>query len=94
MKKKANEKTTRIIGLVLGLILFFLLFILDYQEAYENFNFKIDYIFSVVMEIGDEFVGQDDGEIIWRIAIPVYWFLEWRYRTLIGRAVTIFFKKI
>ena len=99
MKKKTNNKKIRIWGLILGLILFFPLFFLDLYEAYKYLNFKLDFvdpdIVSPIAEITNLLIRNDDVAMTaWRVAIPIYWFLIWRYRALIGRAVTIFFKKI
>ena len=98
-----NEKNIRILGLVLGLILFFLLFCVSYSDA-TDLHFVIDWELSVIKDIGHELfnryeaVNHEDyywrAVYFWRSAIPIYWFLIWRYRALIGRAVTIFFKKI
>ena len=97
--KKPNNKKIRIWGLILGLILFFPLFFLDLYEAYKYLNFKLDFvdpdIVSPIAEITNLLIRNDDVAMTaWRVAIPIYWFLIWRYRALIGRAVTIFFKKI
>tara|TARA_Y100000294_G_C8417322_1_gene281347 strand:+ start:385 stop:684 length:300 start_codon:yes stop_codon:yes gene_type:complete len=98
-----NEKNIRIIGLVLGLILFFLLFCVSYDDA-TDLHFVIDWELSVIKSIGHELFkhheivnhGDDYWRAVyfWRSAIPVYCFLIWRYRTLIGRAVIVFIKKI
>ena len=98
MKKKIDDKKTRIRGLILGLILFIPLFFLDFYEAYEYLNFKLDFIdpniVSPIAEIADLFISADLGMTAWRVAIPVYWVLIWIFRTHIGCAINIFLKKI
>jgi hypothetical protein len=99
MKKKIDDKKTRIRGLILGLILFIPLFFLDFYEAYEYLNFKLDFIdpniVSPIAEIADLLIRGDDlAMTAWRVAIPVYWVLIWIFRTHIGCAINIFLKKI
>ena len=99
MKKKIDDKKTRIRGLVLGLILFIPLFFLDFSEAYKYLNFKLDFIYydvvSPIAEIADLLIRGDDlAMTAWRVAIPVYWILIWIFRTHIGCAINIFLKKI
>ena len=98
MKKKIDDKKTRIRGLVLGLILFIPLFFLDFSEAYEYLNFKLDFIdydlVSPIALITALFIPTDLEMTAWRVAIPVYWILIWIFRTHIGCAINIFLKKI
>jgi len=99
MKKKINNKKIRIWGLILGLILFIPLFFLDFYEAYEYLNFKLDFInydiVSPIAEITYLLIRSDDlAMTAWHVAIPVYWILIWRFRAFIGCGVSMFFKKI
>ena len=114
-----KNKKERIIGLVIGLIIFIPLFFLDLYEAYENLNFKLDFIDpNVVSPIAEFFylfvadiptgAVDDNGflkgsvssnvTIAWRIIIPVYWILVWRFRACIGywaiKSVKVFYKKL
>ena len=97
--KKPNNKKIRIWGLILGLILFFPLFFLDLYEAYKYLNFTLDFInpdiVSPIAEITDLLIRSDDlAMTAWRVAIPVYWILIWRFRAFIGCGVSMFLKKI
>ena len=97
MKKRTDDKKTRIKGLILGLILFIPLFFLNFFEAYEFLDFKLDFtdyhLVSPIAEIAYLFTD-DFSMIVWRVAIPVYWILIWIFRTHIGCAINIFIKKI
>ena len=99
MKKKIDDKKTRIRGLILGLIVFIPLFFLDFYEAYTYFDFKFDFtdpmVVSPIAEITDLLIYSDDlAMTAWRIAIPIYWILIWIFRAHIGCAINIFLKKI
>ena len=98
-EKKEKNKKIRIWGLILGLILFFPLFFLDLYEAYKYLNFTLDFInpdiVSPIAEITDLLIRSDDlAMTAWRVAIPVYWILIWRFRAFIGCGVSMFLKKI
>ena len=97
IKKKIDDKKTRIKGLILGLILFIPLFFLNFFEAYEFLDFKLDFIdYDLVSPIAEiAYLFTDDFSMtVWRVAIPVYWILIWIFRTHIGCAINIFLKKI
>ncbi|MDC0396458.1 hypothetical protein OAM18_05665 [Candidatus Pelagibacter sp.] len=106
MKTKTNEKAKRIIILVLGLVPFFFLFYYNYLGGFFDETFGlIDPDLSIIKEIGFQlyiilFDIKEGGEernfvqMFWNLAIPIYWFLVWKFRFRIALIMTTFMKKI
>ena len=106
MKTKTNGKAKRIIILVLGLVPFFFLFYYNYSGGFFDETFgPIDSDLSIIKEIGFQlyrvfFDFKKDGEghnfvqMFWSLAIPIYWFLVWKFRFHIALIMATFVKKI